>query len=328
MKRVLAFSYSQADWGLWRPILRGLSPEFCVDVFTVNEAHRDRVHADLHDVRHRQGVTYAMEIEHTPMASMFSSATESITALLSEGTHQYDAVLLLGDRLYELAAATVCKTLHYTVHHLFAGDVSGCLDDRYRDAVSHLCDHAYCFSVQAFVRASMLSTHTHTAFRCHHVSMPPEPINEEMVQRMEEKHDTRRDNYILARIHPETTRQEPVQEWVREIVELARQELLDVYWLPPNADDGAQQIMDAWNDAWLDTSRVYQLPVMSRDQYLGVMKHAKYVIGNSSSFIHDAPLVGCEDRVNLLGHRQADRTPMDSTGDDVVVKLKENIHAS
>ncbi len=321
-KRVLVFSYSQADWGLLEPIVADLADAYSVEMCVYDANHRDVVE---HSRALVERVTEVTGVESMPMSRLFGTIADGLSHA-EEVFSDVAAAVVLGDRLQELVAATLCSVYGVPVHHLFAGDRSGCLDDRYRDAVTCLSTHVYAFSDRAARRCRILAASTGNKFDVHHVSMPGAVWSASILEEVQTQIGDR--PYVLVRIHPETSVDEPVEQWINGIVDEAELAGHGVLWLPPNQEDGWPRITTTWQEAEAEYPYMISLVPMPRNQYLGLMRHATRIIGNSSSFVHDAGLVGAEDRVQMLGNRQVRRTPMDDKGDPVVNVLMENINAA
>lgn len=327
MIRVAFFSWSQADWGLLEPIVTGLAESEAVSVlvYPFTEEHRKHISA-----RTPSNVTVVQpEFEELlitqPMATMFGSVTGVIDMELREQLQDIDHAVVLGDRLPEVAVATVCTTRHIPVHHLFAGDRSGTLDDRYRDVITMMSSNVYTFSKPAFIRAHGVRSIAGDHFQVSAVHMPDVELDDSFVKQLSERGIT---DYMVVRLHPDTETQEPIEKWIDHVLKFSVKTGSHILWLPPNQDDGWHRITSRWQEAEEEHEQITQMPVLPRAQYLAVLANSGIIIGNSSSFVHDAPLVGMTDKTQLVGDRQHKRTAMNPEhGKCVVQALLENIHA-
>ena len=324
MIRVLAFSWSQADWGLLQPIVSALaesSDELEVQVYPFTPEHEQHVSASAGAKVHVISPSFDQLLIGEPMSTMFGSVA-SVVDMEFRNFISADHILLLGDRIQELAVATVASCYHIPVHHLFSGDRSGSLDDRYRDAITMLSTCCYAFSKAAFIRTCGLAAISGNKFSHENVKMPEIEVSDEYVKQLAERGIK---NFVLCRLHPETDTEEPVEDCIADVVRFSEKTGDYILWLPPNQEDGWQNILTRWQEVEEAHYAISSVPVLPRDQYLGLLKAANLIVGNSSSFVHDAPLVGKEDIVQLIGSRQRKRSPMDTTGTAVIEALKENM---
>lgn len=203
-------------------------------------------------------------------------------------------VVVLGDRIEIVAWCVAARKARCRIHHLFAGDRSGCADDYYRDAITMLSDYTYAVSHQAAGRLDVLRSGADDRMHKAVICVQDIGIDDSMLPD---------EPYAVARFHPETSVDEPVRGWVQEVVMRALKDRVKLYFLPPNGDEGWQEIaneISTWADLYPQSVKL--IGSMMRSQYLGLLAHAQWVAGNSSSFVLEAPLVN--KRVILYGHRQ------------------------
>jgi UDP-N-acetylglucosamine 2-epimerase (hydrolysing) len=99
-----------------------------------------------------------------------------------------------------------------------------------------------------------------------------------------EKYQIRYDNYAICIYHPVTT--EPVDLSIFDALEDSLRNYVVIY---PNNDPGADRIISR-----IDTLKgnFKVLPSMRFEHFLTLLKHAEFIIGNSSAGIREAPIYG------------------------------------
>lgn len=324
MKRILVFTGCSADWGLLEPIVNGLVQEARVQVEVVALS---RDHARFAQEQTKCTV-HTLNVDLQRWESNLRVLFEQTTVRFNQWlvAKRYTDLIVLGDRAETLAAVTIAFTAGIAVHHLFAGDKSGCLDDSYRSAISTLSTFLYSFSHEAWRRSMVLSKITsqpRQAIRCKpYASLDQSILKQPPFNRP----------FALIRFHPETRHEEDMASAINQTVGKALEKGLVVVAFPPNTDDGSSVIMRTWNRLrkvygenihWMDTP-------ITRAQYLALLKEASYVAGNSSSFVLEAPLVD-QANVDLVGCRQLGRTPLvlnDPEGSPVLQQLKDYIYGA
>jgi len=211
--------------------------------------------------------------------------------------------VVIGDERKALEATIEARSQDAIIHHLYAGDRSGCHDDYYRNAISSLADYLYPVSIDALDRlldARAFLNRQEGITLCLHPL--PEPDDAKWINHPP---------YAYARLHPNTLDPlEPYKLRIEKIMCRAEAEDLILYVGSPNQDKGSEEIK--WNFRHVQYAtcvrcRAAFLPPLPRAEYLGMLKHAKWIAGNSSSFVLDVPEED-QHKVTLYGSRQKNRS--------------------
>ncbi len=147
MTRVVSVSSSRADVGVLAPVWAALAPRAELHVFLTG-MHQDSAAPAVEGVPagvkvHRGGADLGGAGGEKAAAAMATIA-EAAGALYARVAP--DAVLVIGDRLDMLPAATATLPFNIPLVHLHGGEVTeGAVDDRIRHAISKLA-HMHCVS--------------------------------------------------------------------------------------------------------------------------------------------------------------------------------------
>ncbi len=311
MKRIMAVTGSEADWGLLDAVLQQMLDHVHLTLVVIggHEVGAIYEYSDNVDLVKSSGLAaYDMRSQ--------AAHTASFCRWVFEQDRPLDAILLLGDRIEILTFAVAARLRRVPMHHLYAGDRSGCVDDYYRDAISALSDHLYAVSTPAYHRSWDFIHATEGRIKSADLVLPELIVDDGFLPSRK---------YAVARWHPETTTDEPVVEWINDAAYNASEKGVILYVLPPNTDDGWQEI-----DAALALAEarfplhVKRINTLLRPQYLGLLKHAEWVEGNSSSFVLEAPMVG-QKHIKVYGRRQQLRVSPSSDGTPMAEKILERI---
>lgn len=314
MKNIITFTNSQSDWGLLEPIVDRLSEDFriTVIVFDVLENHHfARVN---NRYIHNSNVRCVFgQVNKNTLSYLYSSSARFLSVYPFECN--FVGSIILGDRVEMLSAATISALKKWPIHHLFAGDMSGCVDDNIRDAITVLSSYAYVISNQSAERCRLLlkNVNENTINPCSIVFN----ISHNYANKIKQP-------YVLSRLHPETTVNEPIADYIFDIVQCTKKNNARLLVQLSNLDDGFERINELWFDAkkYIDLEFV---PDLDRAEYLGLLQKAVHVCGNSSSFVIDTALVG-QKNVTLYGHRQYNRRAPDLIGSPSMVdQIKRNL---
>ena len=205
-----------------------------------------------------------------------------------------DALVILGDRFEALAAAQTAMILRIPILHLHGGEIT---EGAYDDAIRH-----------AITKLSYLHGTSTEQYRQRVIQLGESPERVNNIGAIGLDHLTRGDfmsvneignslnfdleqPYFLVTYHPVTLGEEPPEESFLSLTE-ALDEFKDhkVILTYPNADDGGRKIIPLLEAYYRENSgRVLAIPSLGQKRYLSTVKHAKAVIGNSSSGIIEVP---------------------------------------
>jgi GDP/UDP-N,N'-diacetylbacillosamine 2-epimerase (hydrolysing) len=295
---IAAITGSRGEWGYIRPILRlidqdpdldyaivatnmHLLPEFGM---SVNEIEGDGFRVD-----ERIYMTFDGYTAVTMTKSLACLLLELPTALQRI---KPDILLLSGDRGEQLMAAIAGQHLRIPVAHIQAGELSGNVDGVVRHAITKLA-HVHFVANEGFARR--VRGLGEQEFRIHETGAPlvdeliegPITSGEEIKRKYRLSGDS---HLILAVQHPVTEEEANAGEQVTETLHA----LIEVGWptmlIYPNADAGNELIRRQLTSLKRPHIRFFRnLP---RADYLGLMKAASVIVGNSSSGIMEAPTFG------------------------------------
>lgn len=318
--KMLLVTGTRADFGLWLPILHeAVRRRSDVDArLLVTAMHLDpRFGETVREVRD-SGFTIAAEVPCTPagdsraeMAVAVGNALSGMATVVADEAP--DWLLVLGDRGEQFAAALAGLHTGAAVAHLHGGELTrGAVDDAVRDLVTRLAHLHMVATDQAGRRIAALGE---APWRIHRVGAPGlDRLREEAggdLPALRRQHRLPADGpYLLVLQHPETVGEERAVadlDATVKAVELVGMPALVIY---PNADAGGRAMIDRLRSTDPAPRLVTSLP---RADYATLLGGAAALVGNSSSGIIEAPLLGVP-AVNV-GRRQEGRTRGDNVLD-------------
>lgn len=219
---------------------------------------------------------------------------ESVCGLGWYVTPSPDCLLLLGDRHELLDACHWAIYRQIPIAHIHGGETTlGSFDDRVRNAVSQLATlhftAAECFSDK--LRSMKVPGEIFT--------VGPPGLDDLETDEASEFGT----GHFLVCLHPDTTRDREYNWRMAKETALAlgRFAPRKIVLIEPNNDPGAKGVRAAF-DEFLPMVQAFTLP---RRRYLTALKNASVCIGNSSSFVIEAPALGTP--TVLVGDRQKGR---------------------
>lgn len=239
-----------------------------------------------------------------------ATMTKSLASLLLElptvlQRLRPDIILLAGDRGEQLMGAVAGLHLSIPVAHIQAGELSGNVDGIVRHAITKLAHIHFAANDEFAARVRGLGEQD---FRIH---VTGAPLVDELVQGAVTPLDElcekfrigKNDPMILAVQHPVTEEEGYAGEQVTETLYALAEIGWPTLFIYPNADAGSELIRTKL--AKLKNPKIRLFRNLRRQDYVGLMKIARAIVGNSSSGIMEAPSFGTPC-VNI-GRRQIGR---------------------
>ncbi|MDP6127299.1 MAG: UDP-N-acetylglucosamine 2-epimerase [Dehalococcoidales bacterium] len=314
MKRVAVVTGTRADYGILNPVLRSieayqeqslslvvtgmhLSEEFG---YTVREIEKD-------------GFTIDARVDMMPgndrLEAMAESVGRGIIGLSQTWeTLKPDVILVLGDRVEALAAAISGAYMNIPIAHIHGGDSSkGGLDEYARHAITKFA-HIHFPATQK--SAERIIKMGEDKWRVHMVGSPAldvilnEPLMPQESTIKKFGVDSSKPLVLMVQ-HPVTTAAEKAGQQMTETLEAVTATGHPVILVYPNADAGGRRMIEILKDYEKRYTSIKALKSLPRREYLGLMKVASVLVGNSSSGMIDAPSFGLP--VVNIGSRQDGR---------------------
>jgi GDP/UDP-N,N'-diacetylbacillosamine 2-epimerase (hydrolysing) len=314
MHRVAVCTFSRAEYGLLKQVIRHAAERFDTslvvggwhhagsqgntieEIFADTPLSRDKIlEVPFGDISVRRSFAAAVAQGVSAMDALFTSK-------------RFDAVVVMGDR-HELFAATLAALHHrLPVVHLSGGEVSaGAIDDSVRHATTKL---SHLHLVANRLCAENVSRMGEEDWR---IVVTGEPGIDNIHAEDFASQDELKDLYgisstaplILATLHPSTLetgisiheQYEPLHE------ALSTLQGHQVFITAPGAEEGAAEMVAAWHHLSKMHGHIRFIPHFGSRNYLGMMRCATVVVGNSSSGLTEAPSLNIPV-VNIGGRQQ------------------------
>ena len=307
-KRLAYLTGTRADFGLMEPILQSVAASPLLDLeLVVTGMHlSDRFGRTERDIV-ASGLPIArripVDIDDDSGRGMGRAAGQ-VTCGMADylADRPRDGLIVLGDRGEMLAGAMAALFAGVPIIHVAGGERSGSVDESIRHAISKLA-HIHCVAAEDGERR--LLGMGEEPWRIHRVGAPglaglealASVPNAELAARY--GYDPARPHALLL-FHPVV--QDADQAGAQWQTIFAALEPFDVQILVlmPNADHGTGAIRQAMGPV-IAAGRAVAIDHMPRADYVSALRHAQFLIGNSSSGIVEAatlhtPVVNVGDR--------------------------------
>lgn len=296
----------RADFGLLRPIMRAISASPDLHLQTiVTGTHL------LPDVNTRAEVAAEFDIT-AEVVMQQPGATGRIADAIALGRGltglaeafdrlHPDVVLVLGDRIEAFAAASAASVSGILVAHVHGGDrAEGVADEAMRHAITKLAHIHFPATPQSAQRIARMGEREDSI---HLVGSPAiddlawySPLTVDQLRELEI--DPARDFAVVLH-HPTGLSDAEETATMSAILEAVEDRFADNFVIAaPNHDPGRHAVLQAIGDRRI-------LPHFPRATFIGLLKRAKLMIGNSSAGLIEAAAIGL--RIVNVGPRQSGR---------------------
>jgi UDP-N-acetylglucosamine 2-epimerase (hydrolysing) len=206
---------------------------------------------------------------------------------------QPDMIVVHGDRVEALAGATVGSLNNILVAHIEGGEVSGTVDELIRHAVSKMSHLHIVSNERAKQRLLQLGEDESHIFV---IGSPDVDVlfSDELpsLDKVLHWYEVPFKDYGILLFHPVTTEIHDMERQAKVLVDTvisSRENFVVIY---PNNDLGSDFILNEYRRLAKLTKRFRVIPSMRFDYFLTLLKHAKFMIGNSSCALMEAPYYG------------------------------------
>lgn len=308
MRKIVFLTGTRADFGKIKALVEG------VEKHSKFESHLFVTGMHL---LHEYGYTL-IEVERCGFKNIFTfqnhtdEATMDLTlAKTINGFSEYiksvspDLIIVHGDRVEALAGAIVGSLNNILVAHIEGGELSGTIDELIRHSVTKLSHIHYTSNDEAKKRLLQMGELDTSIFT---IGSPDIDImfsdNLPSLEEVKNYYEIEFAAYGLAMYHPVTTEIETIEIYANHFVDALIESNKNFVVIYPNNDLGSKHILKAY-DKLKNNSRFKIFPSVRFEYFLTLLKNAKFIIGNSSAGIREAPYYGVPT-INI-GTRQLNR---------------------
>ena len=309
MKKILFLTGTRADFGKIKSLISILDnhQEFETFVFVTGMHLQKEYGYTLIEIERCNFKNVHAFENHTHETTMDLTLAKTI-----EGFSGYckkinpDLIVIHGDRVETLAGAIVGSLNNILVAHIEGGELSGTVDELIRHSVTKLSHIHFVSNDEAAKRLTQMGEIKSSIFT---IGSPDIDIMSSddlpTLEIVKNYYQINFDQYAIVMFHPVTTEAKQMKQYADDFVEslLGFDENFVVIF--PNNDFGSKNILEAYHKI-AENKRFRIFPSLRFEYFLVLLKNAKFIIGNSSAGIREAPYYGIP--VINIGTRQQNRT--------------------
>lgn len=308
MKKILFLTGTRADFGKIKSLISALEihPDFEPFVF-VTGMHLQHEYGytliEIERCQYKNIHTFSNHTHETTMDLTLAKTIEGLSAYCKE--IKPDLIIVHGDRVETLAGAITGSLNNILVAHIEGGELSGTVDELIRHSVTKLSHIHFVSNDDAARRLIQMGE---IASSIYTIGSPDIDImfssNLPALEAAKQHYNIDFDTYAIAMFHPVTTEASDMKRYAESFAKALLQDNHKYIIIYPNNDLGSRFILEAYKPL-NDRSRFRIFPSIRFEFFLVLLKHARFIIGNSSAGIREAPYYGIP--VINIGTRQQNR---------------------
>ena len=317
MKKVAVFTGSRSEYGLIKNLIHIIfkSNYFNLNLI-VSGSHLAKNYGKTLDEIKRDKIQISKLIKFKYQNNMsdpkyISSNMSKLMADLGSYLKKKlpDVLILVGDRYETFIAAVAAVILKIKIVHIHGGEItSGSRDDLYRHSISKMSDYHFVSTESYKKRLIQLGENPKNIFNfgalCNDNIKNLKVINKKIIEKILKTKFHEKN--ILVAYHPETSsKKKNMKDLNIFLNSLGKIKNCKFFFSSPNADENSKDVIKKIKFFCKKNKHSYYKKSYGNELFLNLMKRCNLIIGNSSSGIIEAPLLGIPS-INL-GNRQEGR---------------------
>jgi UDP-N-acetylglucosamine 2-epimerase (hydrolysing) len=308
VKKILFLTGTRADFGKLKPLIRGVADDPSLDYLVVATGmHLDerygRTEIEIAKSGFHNSCAFSNTVTDNAMDLTLARTIQGLSPIVSN--YSPDLVVVHGDRVEALGGAIVGALNNTRVAHVEGGEFSGTVDELMRHSVTKLAHVHYVANESARDVILQLGEHPDSVWT---IGSPEVDLmlGSELpsLSSVRAYYEIEFEEFALFAFHPVTTELDDIQSQVTAVAEAVRMSGTNFVAVYPNNDHGSEVILDELLQ--LDSSsKVRLIPSVRFESFQTLLKHAQFILGNSSSGVREACVHGTP-AINI-GTRQIGR---------------------
>ncbi|MEA2018017.1 MAG: UDP-N-acetylglucosamine 2-epimerase [Campylobacterota bacterium] len=291
-KKIVFLTGTRADFGKLKSLIKITqeSEKYEVHIFVTGMHMINQYGKTINEI-YKSGFTNIFPfINHDDIDHMdrnLSKTIDGFSHYISEV--EPDLVVVHGDRIEAMAGAIVGSLNNILVAHIEGGEVSGTIDELIRHSISKLSHIHLVSNNEAKNRLIQMGEYDNTIFT---IGSPDlDVMNSTELPTLEfvkSYYNIGFENYAILMFHPVTTEVEKLKEQIKIFVDSLIETKKNYIVIYPNNDLGSDIILREY-ERIENNKNFIVFPSLRFEYFLVLLKNAKFMIGNSSAGLREAP---------------------------------------
>ncbi|ARV05504.1 UDP-N-acetylglucosamine 2-epimerase (hydrolyzing) [Polaribacter sp. SA4-10] len=291
-KKIVFLTGTRADFGKFKSLIKITqeNSHFNVQIFatgmhldekygsTVNEIYKSGF-KNIHTFKNHAGAEF--------MDRTLAKTIQGFSEYIAE--QKPDLILVHGDRVEALAGAIVGSLNNILVAHIEGGEISGTIDELIRHSVSKL-SHLHLVSnyeaKKRLIQMGELESSIYVIGSPDLDLMNPNSLPK--LDIVKKYYEIPFDNFAIVMFHPVTTDYKNIRKSAKIFVDSLLKSEENYVVIYPNNDLGTEEILEEYKRL-KNNSKFKIYPSLRFEYFLRLLKETKFIIGNSSAGVREAP---------------------------------------
>ena len=308
-KKIVFLTGTRADFGKLRPLIDVIqfSDKFESSVF-VTGMHTLSKYGDTYEEVQKRGYqnvfVFMNQTHTTDQDTILANTITGFGNFVKEVSP--DMIVLHGDRVEALAGVIVGNFCNILVAHVEGGEISGTIDELIRHAITKLSHIHFVANKEAKQRLIQMGEFKNRIFI---IGSPDIEVmkSKELpsLNKVKNRYNIPFKDYAIAAFHPVSTELDSIQHQISEFVSALIESKRNFVVIYPNNDQGSNIILDEYKR--IENNNHFKIyPSLRFEYFLSLLKHSKFIVGNSSAGIRESEVFGIPS-VDI-GTRQMNRS--------------------
>ena len=308
MKKILFLTGTRADFGKIKSLISTLETQQEFEVFVfVTGMHLQKEYGytliEIERCNYKNVHTFENHTHETTMDLTLAKTIQGLSTYCKQVNP--DMIVVHGDRVETLAGAIVGSLNNILVAHIEGGELSGTVDELIRHSVSKLSHIHFVSNDKAAKRLIQMGEMTSSIYT---IGSPDIDImfSDDLpsLEKVKTYYQIPFQDYAVVMFHPVTTEAKEMNQYTTDFVHALLEDHTNYVVIYPNNDLGSQFIIDNYKKLE-NNSRFRVFSSLRFEYFLTLLKESKFIIGNSSAGIREAPYYGIP--IINIGTRQQNR---------------------
>ena len=307
-KKIIFVTATRADFGKLKSLIKitKKSKKFSVYIIVTGMHMMSKfgsTHGEINKFFKSNIIKFKNQEFKDSLETILTNTTEKFSKIVKK--IKPDLILIHGDRIESLGCALVGSLNHILTAHIEGGEVSGNIDDTIRHAVTKLSHIHFVGNNKAKKRVLSMGEKRNSVFT---IGSPDMDIllskKLPSIKFVKELYGIKFKNYAVLMWHPVTSSVYRLKEDTKKLINFVNYYNQNFVIIYPNNDLGTEIIIDSYKKL-LKTGKNKMFDSIRFERFVSLLKNSKFIIGNSSSGIYEAPVLGIPT-INI-GERQHKR---------------------
>lgn len=318
MNKIAVVTATRAEYGILKPLIKRLFDEKEFETqLLVTGTHLLDYYGNTKNEIEKDNIDIYYEI---PIFQSKDDKVADVTARALKGFSDYfekeapDILIVLGDRTELLGICSAATIHNIPIAHIHGGELTeGAVDDAIRHAVTKMSHLHFPICEEYRKRIIQMGEEPERVFNVGALSTE-NILKESLLSKEDLCLDIALDKekpYVMVTYHPVTRDKESPLEKIEVLIEVMKEKSEYQYLITKaNADVGGIIINERLQQFANECDNVILVSSLGMKRYLSAVKYSEFVLGNSSSGVIEAPVLGTPT-VNI-GTRQKGRVMADT----------------